>query len=151
MTQIQFKGSGYVFTTTGTLETMICGECGIPFAMPEELLDWARKTPSVTWYCPNGHSRHFPGRTMEQKLRDAKEREQATRELLEHEQRSNAATRGHLTRKKKQLERVANGVCPCCSRHFTNLERHMTTKHPDFTTANASAVAPQNGPPPSQP
>lgn len=28
--------------------------------------------------------------------------------------------------------RVANGVCPCCNRHFENLERHMKGQHPDF-------------------
>lgn len=46
-------------------------------------------------------------------------------------------------RKRKQLEvrkglltrmknRVGNGVCPCCNRHFKNLQGHMKTKHPEF-------------------
>lgn len=29
--------------------------------------------------------------------------------------------------------RIAKGVCPCCSRTFLDLQRHMQTKHPDFT------------------
>jgi hypothetical protein len=28
--------------------------------------------------------------------------------------------------------RVGNGVCPCCSRSFTNLKRHIRSKHPDY-------------------
>jgi hypothetical protein len=28
--------------------------------------------------------------------------------------------------------RIGNGVCPCCNRSFTNLRRHMTTKHPEY-------------------
>jgi hypothetical protein len=46
--------------------------------------------------------------------------------------RSHAATKGHVTRKKRQLERVASGVCPCCNRSFVNLRRHMKTQHPEF-------------------
>lgn len=45
-------------------------------------------------------------------------------------QRALRATKGRLTKTKK---RIANGVCPCCNRHFVNLERHMTGKHPDYT------------------
>ena len=40
-----------------------------------------------------------------------------------------AVARGKL---RAQSERIKNGVCPCCKRHFTNLERHMHTKHPEF-------------------
>ena len=31
----------------------------------------------------------------------------------------------------KQLKRIHKGVCPCCNRSFTNLKRHMETKHPE--------------------
>ena len=35
--------------------------------------------------------------------------------------------------RKKFIERTGNGVCPCCKRSFTNLRRHMNTKHPNFS------------------
>lgn len=127
--KVEFKASGWTFTSTGVLETMTCSECGIFYALPEQMLDWARMHPEITWCCPNGHRRHFPGRTLEQKLADARQREQATRDLLAAEERSHAATRGHLTRTKK---RVAHGVCPCCNRTFQQLSRHMKSQHPDY-------------------
>lgn len=41
-----------------------------------------------------------------------------------------AAARGQVTRLKR---RAANGVCPCCTRTFADLKRHMANQHPDFT------------------
>lgn len=29
-------------------------------------------------------------------------------------------------------KRVQGGACPCCNRHFVQLERHMATKHPEI-------------------
>lgn len=40
-------------------------------------------------------------------------------------------TKAHPGIKFEQIDRVGKGVCPCCKRSFTNLRRHMTTKHPD--------------------
>ncbi len=48
-------------------------------------------------------------------------------------EKSLSATRGVVTRIKN---RVAAGVCPCCTRHFTNLERHMAGQHPEFKTTD---------------
>lgn len=31
------------------------------------------------------------------------------------------------------VECGACGVCPCCNRSFTNVRRHMTSQHPDYT------------------
>ena len=44
--------------------------------------------------------------------------------------RSRSAYMGQVTRLKN---RAANGVCPCCTRHFQNLQAHMAKKHPDYT------------------
>ncbi len=30
-------------------------------------------------------------------------------------------------------KRVGSGVCPCCSRTFQQLARHMKAKHPAYT------------------
>lgn len=141
MTTLQFEGAGYIFTTYGLLETLSCGECGIPFAMPVEFLAWARKTPSVTFYCPLGHPRHFPVKTLAQKLRES--REALSRERAQHDQTraSLVATKASATRARNERDRLktraANGVCPCCNRTFKQLAAHMKTKHPDYVKENS--------------
>lgn len=125
-------------TYTGTLRIEQCW-CGIRHAIPEELYIEARDRGQRV-YCPLGHVWVFGNTTQQelekaqQKLADERRRVQATRELLAQEERSHAATRGHVTRKKKQLAKVRAGVCPVdgCHRHFTNLDRHIATKHPDY-------------------
>ena len=118
-----------------TLETEVCCSCAVLFAMPAEMQ--RRLMNDHGWfYCPNGHSQHYTGKSDAEKLREA-ERRLASREddlrvarnRLDSEQASHSATRGHLTRAKKQLARVDHGVCPHCHRHFANVERHMASKH----------------------
>jgi hypothetical protein len=132
-------------TSTSVWVTIVahrCGKCGVHFGLEQDFLD-SRQNDGQTFYCPNGHPRVFR-ETEAQRLRKENERltrvaenerqgRIAARELLTHETRSHAATRGHVTRKKKQLARVSAGVCPCCNRTFQNLARHMAGKHPDFT------------------
>lgn len=110
---------------------MECGECGIAFCVPGS---WQRERSSTgtSWSCPNGHRRVYR-QTEVDKLKGelaAKEAELAReRERLERAQRQVTAARGQVTRIKN---RVSNGVCPCCSRTFQNLTRHMSTKHPGW-------------------
>ena len=123
---------GETFAGYTTLEVDVCLTCGIMFALPEEMLARARKTPSIWWYCPNGHHWHFPVKTEEQKLQEAKD--QLARERSRHDQTqaSLSATRGVVTKQRKKLERVSKGICPCCNRSFSDLKKHMQTKHPDY-------------------
>jgi hypothetical protein len=122
----------------GVLKVTSCW-CGIQMAIPSDLFSIATRQEDFTVWCPLGHKFVY-GDTTEGRLKEERRRRKeaeraktATRELLEFEQRSHAATRGHVTRKKKQLARVSAGVCPCCNRSFANLARHMAGKHPDFT------------------
>jgi hypothetical protein len=125
-------------TYVGKLVTTSCW-CGIHLAIPEDLYRIARRNKGKAVWCPLGHEFIFSNTTEEQlaqarkEAADARRREEATRSLLQHEERSHAATRGHVTRKKKELSRVKAGICPCCTRHFVNLERHMATKHKGYT------------------
>ena len=125
-------------TYVGNLVTTSCW-CGIHLAIPEDLYRIARRNKGKAVWCPLGHEFIFSNTTEEQlaqarkEAADARRREEATRSLLQHEERSHAATRGHVTRKKKELSRVKAGICPCCTRHFVNLERHMATKHKGYT------------------
>ena len=121
-------------TYTETLTVTSCW-CGIPFAIPDNLYSWLHKDAKNHCHCPMGHEMIFSN-TLKEQLeqaqadRDAaRRREAATRSLLNTEERSHAATRGHLTRAKKQVHRAEHGVCPHCNRSFQNLARHMASKH----------------------
>jgi uncharacterized coiled-coil protein SlyX len=129
-----------------TMETTDCTLCGITFGLPTDWLARKRRT-NENFYCPNGHTLHFPGETREQRrIRELEEklaREARTVKALsedltvergarEQVQRRLAATKGVVTRVRN---RIANGVCPCCNRSFVNLQRHMNTQHPDWNPA----------------
>lgn len=123
----------------GTLVVVTCW-CGMRHAVPAELHEFQRRqhrdgVRGVTGiYCPLGHS-HIPAGTpevdKERRRREAAEaRACAIQDQLDAEQRAHAATKGQLTKTRK---RVGKGVCPCCNRHFVNVERHMATQHPEVT------------------
>lgn len=106
--------------------------CGIAVAIPENLHDWMQRKKGNHCHCPVGHEFFFSN-TMEEERDKAREqlaeerrRTQAARDLLHAEERSHAATRGHLTKTKKRVHR---GVCPHCNRSFQDLRRHMHSKH----------------------
>jgi ssDNA-binding Zn-finger/Zn-ribbon topoisomerase 1 len=127
----------HTFSEQVTLIKLDCPACGVTFAMPE-LLRQNRIDKGGNFWCPNGHSLDY-GESTVAKLR--KQLESAKIGAI-HEadqrraaERSAAAARGQVTKLKN---RAAAGICPCCKRHFVNLERHMGTKHPDFTKDGAS-------------
>ena len=125
-------------TYTGTLVVTSCW-CGIHLAIPEDLHDFARRKKH-TVYCPLGHQFIYSN-SIEEQLEEAQaalareqKRRRATADLLAQEERSHTATKGHVTRAKKKLEKVVAGVCPVdgCHRHFADLRKHISTKHPDY-------------------
>lgn len=120
--------------TTTTLVRVSCW-CGVQFAIPQNRYTWMQHSRKNDCHCPNGHTFHF-AKTLEEEraemqreLAEERRRKQAARDLLAAEERSHAATRGHLTRSRK---RAAAAVCPCCNRSFVQLRRHMAAKHPDY-------------------
>lgn len=114
---------------TAQFEEVSCGDCGITFAIPRHLYRDLVESKR-TWHCPNGHPRHFIGKTEAEKLKDELARERQRREMAESEAAMEAK---RATKAEKKLKRVQNGVCPCCNRTFQNLGRHMATKHPEHT------------------
>lgn len=127
--------------------TLTCYRCQCEFQVPRELYR-VRKIDHQSFWCPLGHEQHFPeGPTEAERLRQqldaerarvefwraAERRESTNRKAAE---RRAAAARGQVTKIKN---RVAGGVCPCCSRSFVQLARHMATKHPDFTEQTQAA------------
>lgn len=93
----------------------------------------------TTFYCINGHPQSYTeteNAALKKQLEQQKaetERERlaanSARAIAETARKAERIARGKL---KAQTERVKNGVCPCCTRSFTNLRRHMETKHPEF-------------------
>jgi hypothetical protein len=127
-----------------TLETMVCGECGVTFAMPA-CLRTARLTDGKTFYCPNGHGRVFRD-TEEARLRRMLEVERQRRERAEELRKASLKEADHnaiewrktKTRLRNLRERVKHGVCPCCKRSFVQMAQHIADMHPEY---NASEVA----------
>lgn len=123
---------------TVQMTTVCCSECCMTFAVPFRF-DTDRRTDGKTFYCPLGHAQHY-GVTEVARLQKELEAERRRLEFAKNEariQREEAerinrrliAAKGQMTKLRK---RVGRGVCPCCNRTFANVQRHMTTKHPDF-------------------
>ncbi len=126
------------------MQTETCCNCGTHFAMDIQIYK-QRVEDHKSFFCPNGHSQHYVGETQADKLRKqlenekrmhewTKQREAQAKEDAKTFKKSAAAYKGHLNSTRK---RVAHGVCPCCSRTFQNVMRHMKTKHPDYQKGHA--------------
>ena len=124
-------------TYVGTLIVHHCINCGVPYGMTEEYE--ARRREDHEWfYCPNGHSAHYPHRNrvelLEKRLQLAEGEAQQNRERYQRERASRISTKGHVTRLRRK---VAAGKCPCCKREFPDLAEHMKWKHPNFAGQEA--------------
>lgn len=129
-----------MFQTVVTQTRVQCCECGMEFYMPDSFVKM-RRGDGKLFYCPAGHSQYYTEK--ENELANLKKQNQSLQTRLswsenaarnanqswEAERRSHAATKGKLTKTRK---RIANGVCPCCHRTFVQLQRHMSSKHPQF-------------------
>lgn len=136
--------------------------CSISFAVPRTLYDYyerANEGGKYTLFCPLGHSMIPAGLTAAQReannLRDQLAREKHRAEQAQEDARRNrewahraerqvAAKKGQITKIKN---RVSSGVCPCCTRYFANLHRHMQGQHPEWAPENddtATDVTPRH-------
>ena len=118
-----------------------CCSCSVVFGLPDTLYQ-QRKTDHHSFWCPNGHQQYFTGETTEQKRikqleadlrqqQDLTRRAQLAREWAESRTRSANIAAGKAKAEKNRLvARVHAGVCPHCRRTFTQLARHMKSKHP---------------------
>ena len=117
-----------------------CITCGIPFTVPDIVINKHREVGGYH-SCPNGHSQGWDKDGCEvadlRRERDRLKQQIAAKDddiAWQKQQRKDAerlaaAARGQVTKLKK---RAAAGVCPCCNRQFSNMHRHMQTKHPEF-------------------
>lgn len=108
--------------------TETCYLCGCVFGLEKQFKE-NRVSDKESFYCPNGHSQSYVGETSADKaerLQRELEAEKKKKEWAENDARKAKAET------KKLKTRVKNGCCPCCKRSFTNLARHIKTKHPEF-------------------
>lgn len=135
-------------TNVGVLEMYVtdCWSCGVVFAIPNDYDD-RRRADGRRFYCPNGHTCCY-SETEADRLRKQLERAQREanwrgqdakyyREQAQASARSAAAYRGHLTRIRKK---IAAGICPCCRRTFSNVQRHIAGQHPGFVAKANEAL-----------
>lgn len=127
-------------------ETISCNQCGMEFSAPSS---WVgdRRRKHDTFYCPNGHSLHFPGKSAEEALREELAREKRFHEFTKNDrdaarrsaETNEARRRGEKAAKTRLKKRIAAGVCPCCNRTFQDLQAHMAGKHPAFVADDPRA------------
>jgi hypothetical protein len=128
-----------------------CVTCKCEVWIPDALYEAAsasRGPFGIQFFCGYGHRQHYVvGETEAEKFR--RQRDQLAQRLAERDdeiarqrglreetERRLTATRGVVTRIKN---RVGHGVCPCCTRSFQNLARHMAAKHPSYAAEDAAA------------
>lgn len=132
-------------STTITIELIAeaCLTCGVVFGLSNSHQKQLIQTGSTYW-CPNGHGQHYTARKQaEEQIKELQNKLSQEREAAEYWRKSYygeqedhdgtkrrlSATKGALTKTKR---RVGSGTCPCCSRTFKQLSRHMRDKHPDY-------------------
>lgn len=115
-----------------------CCSCGIAFAVDAQVrAKW--RTDGSSFYCPNGHRQHYT-ETDIQRLKKQLERAERDKQWAQDNAKAERAAResterrliGQKAAKTRLRNRIKNGVCPCCTRTFMNLQRHIATKHPEF-------------------
>ena len=100
-----------------------CPVCHVWHAIPESM-ETRMKRNGESAYCPNGHSWLF--------IDDKAARLEKENTALQHRLDIAKQEAAEEFRKRTRLERrIKAGICPCCQRHFTNVERHIKTKHPE--------------------
>lgn len=146
--------AAFSFAHNVVLEATSCAKCGVTFAVPDSWLVSLRKS-GATFYCPAGHSLSYGDgevgrlrKMLDEANRKAtrlagqvhtawSEVDEAKRQGAHEAARANGY-KGVLAKTKK---RIAAGCCPCCNRTFTNLQRHMATKHPAFVARDQRETA----------
>lgn len=137
-----------------------CPSCGTLFGVTAEL-EKRRRNDHRAFYCPNGHDLYFKGQTAAEKERDEAKQKAAElerekrileRQLTEARQNEEIELRARKAAERKYRgqkgattrikNRVARGMCPCCSRRFKDLGAHMKADHPKWDPdRHAAAIA----------
>jgi hypothetical protein len=144
-------GTTWSFSTS--LTEIQCGQCGGVYALAENYRR-EKQQQGGFWNCPYcrcswGYGEGENARLKKQLAQEKHNAEQTQARLRQEAEfaanrasiaeRRRAAMKGQVTRIKN---RVGKGVCPCCRRHFVNLQRHMQGQHPDWAPESQNDDAP---------
>jgi len=124
--------------TETELTVHTCPSCYVLYAVPKVMTD-RKERDGGEWFCPNGHTVVYK-ETVADKLR--RERDLLKQQLAEKDDEIRAIRnqRNAETAKLANLQkRSAAGTCQCCHRTFSQLARHMKTKHPEFKAVKVVA------------
>jgi hypothetical protein len=119
---------GNVKSYSVNMYTEVCISCGIPFAIPVDYKEML-KQKHTSFYCPNGHSQYYSGKTQAELL--AEKLKQKENEIAQ-KITANIQLENQLDKANKKLKNVAAGKCPCCDKTFKVLSKHLANKHPEF-------------------
>lgn len=122
------------------LVTINCGECGGVYAIGERYRDQKRDKGGY-WNCPYCRCSWGYGESLIEKERKKNEQlrtlyNNASASAVKALQQADKSERRRKAQKAATTRiknRVKAGVCPCCTRTFQQLARHMKTKHPEYT------------------
>jgi hypothetical protein len=99
---------GLPYTETHTLVSEECCACGVLFGIPNRMQKRLRESHD-SFYCPNGHSQSYVGKSEATKARERAEQlaqQLASREDdLRAERMAHAATKGKLTKAETRADR----------------------------------------------
>ncbi len=126
MTAIRLTNPGF----ETLLEQTDCCVCGTVFAVPQRLIQ-NRREYAGSIHCPNGHVLSW-AKSHADKLREELEAERRrTQAALTRANEETARAVALEKERDRQRKRAKAGLCSCCNRHFTDLQRHMSAKHKD--------------------
>lgn len=121
-------------------EFRCCPKCGIEYAAPKTFMEECKKDPSIIFHCPNGHPRHFSESEADRLRRERDSLKQQTARLEDEARQERKRAEKAEAATKRLKKRAAAGNCPCCKRSFSNMARHMQTKHPEFRAEAVNVV-----------
>lgn len=130
---------GHTQTFTEVLCVVHCAHCGIPFGMTQDF-EQRRRNDHEGFYCPKGHSNWYSSKSeaeilkqqLQEKERENQFKQQRIDSLHNTVTEKNNSIRSLKGAKTRMMNRVKNGVCPCCNRMFADLQRHFKSKHPEM-------------------
>lgn len=112
-----------------TLTEINCGDCGGVYALNERYRK-QREDQSGYWHCPYCQTSWGYGKGSLQNAQEALAAEQQRhRETLARLNETAAERDRQAAAAEQAKKRAMAGLCSCCNRTFTNLARHMATKH----------------------
>ena len=145
-------------TVTTKLDTINCGECGGIYAIQERFRAQCYQE-GKSWNCPYcrtgwGYSNNNENAKLKRQLEAAEVEKKRLAQEVEYQvkRKREAAAEARYFRSSrdglkgvlsKMKKRVGRGVCPCCNRHFADLQRHMESKHPDVAHGACPTDPPQ--------